>query len=113
MMGAPKALASLARYLQQREVRIVHTNEVPMHVTWGPAARLAGRKLIWLHSSSPRAKGLRLLAPLLAPRVASVSRFPTRRTGLFFTAPLWSTDGRRVGQRGVSTCRLRGEPHQQ
>src|SRR3546814_9239858 len=80
MMGAPKALASLARYLQQRDVRIVHTNEGPMHVTWGPAARLAGRKLLWHHRSSPRAKGLRFLAPLLAHRVASVSRFAAPRS---------------------------------
>lgn len=86
MMGAPKALASLARYLQQRDVRIVHTNEGPMHVTWGPAARLAGRKLLWHHRSSPRAKGLRFLAPLLAHRVASVSRFAAPRPGVFSAA---------------------------
>src|SRR3546814_17835710 len=79
MMGAPKALASLARYLQQRDVRIVHTNEGPMHVTWGPAARLAGRKLLWHHRSSPRAKGLR-----------------------------FRSEERRVGQECDRTCRSRG-----
>src|SRR3546814_7063412 len=57
-----------------------------MHVTWGPAARLAGRKLLGHHRSSPRAKGLRFLAPLLAHRVASVSRFAAPRPGVFSAA---------------------------
>src|SRR3546814_17885642 len=51
-----------------------------------PAARLAGRKLLWHHRSSPRAKGLRFLAPLLAHRVASVSRFAAPRPGVFSAA---------------------------
>src|SRR3546814_11260111 len=100
MMGAPKALASLARYLQQRDVRIVHTNEGPMHVTWGPAARLAGRKLLWHHRSSPRAKGLRFLAPPLAHRVASVSRFAAPRPGGFSAAG--RSEERRGGEGGGS-----------
>src|SRR3546814_20054095 len=57
-----------------------------MHGTCGPAARLAGRKLLWHHRSSPRAKGLRFLAPLLAHRVASVSRFAAPRPGVFSAA---------------------------
>src|SRR3546814_11494301 len=36
--------------------------------------------------SSPRAKGLRFLAPLLAHRVASVSRFAAPRPGVFSAA---------------------------
>lgn len=33
----PGAILTLARFLRRRRVRIVHTNDGPMHVTWGLA----------------------------------------------------------------------------
>lgn len=84
-LGAPAGATTLARYLRRQKVDIVHSNEGPMHVTWGPAAWLAGKKLLWHHRSSPRAKGLRYLAPLIADRVVSVSRFAAPKRG-FLTA---------------------------
>lgn len=66
---------ALARFLRQRKVDIVHSNEGAMHVTWALPARVGGSKLLWHHRSSPEARGLRHLAPLLADRVVAVSRF--------------------------------------
>lgn len=76
--GFARALASqwpLAEWLRARRVRIVHTNEGPMHVSWALPALLAGAKLLWHHRSSPDARGLRFLAPFLADHVVSVSSF--------------------------------------
>lgn len=70
-----KSTPQLMRYLRGRKVRIVHTNDGRVHVTWGLAARLAGAKVLWHHRSDPRAAGLRLAAPWLANRLAVVSHF--------------------------------------
>lgn len=78
----PRMLRKAARFLRERRVRIVHTNEGPMHATWTLPARLAGARHIWHHRGNPRATGLRYLAPLLANRVICVSRFATPAPGL-------------------------------
>lgn len=78
----PDMVRSAARFLRDRRVRIVHTNEGPMHATWTLAARFAGARHIWHHRGHPRAKGLRYLAPLLAHRVISVSRFASPPPGM-------------------------------
>jgi glycosyltransferase involved in cell wall biosynthesis len=72
----------LSRYLRARDVRIVHTNDGRMHATWAVAARLAGARLLWHHRGNPNAAGLRFLAPWVADRVVSVSRFASPRPGL-------------------------------
>lgn len=69
-------------FLRNRGVRIVHTNEGSMHATWSLPARLAGAKHVWHHRGNPRAAGLRFLAPILANRVVSVSRFAAPAPGL-------------------------------
>jgi glycosyltransferase involved in cell wall biosynthesis len=71
-----------AAFLRHRGVRIVHTNEGPMHATWSLPARLAGSKHVWHHRGNPRAAGLRYLAPILANRVVSVSAFAAPAPGL-------------------------------
>jgi len=58
-----------ARFLRERGARIVHTNDGPMHATWAVAAR-----------------GLRFLAPWLASRVVSVSKFASPPPGLISAA---------------------------
>jgi hypothetical protein len=72
-----------ARFLRQREVRIVHTNDGFSHATWALPTRLAGARLLWHHRKDPDAKGLRYLAPWAADRVVSVSQFAAPKPGLF------------------------------
>ena len=81
-------LARMRRFLVDHEVRIVHTNEGPMHAAWTLPARLAGAKHVWHHRGNPRARGLRLLAPALATRVVCVSNFAAPDPGL------WSARGK-------------------
>ncbi|MEM7021962.1 MAG: glycosyltransferase family 4 protein [Pseudomonadota bacterium] len=77
---------SLARFLRERRVSIVHTNDGRMHATWGVPARLAGARLLWHHRADPRAAGLRFLAPWIADRVVSVSKFSSPQPGLISAA---------------------------
>jgi len=70
-------------FLKARGVRIVHTNEGPMHATWALPARLAGAGHIWHHRGNPRARALRVQAPLLASRVLCVSNFAAPDPGLW------------------------------
>jgi glycosyltransferase involved in cell wall biosynthesis len=75
-----------ARFLRQREVRIVHTNDGDSHATWALPTRLSGARLLWHHRKDPDAKGLRYLAPWAADRVVSVSEFAAPKPGLFSPA---------------------------
>jgi len=79
---AIRTAGSLARYLRSRNVDLVHTNDGRIHATWALPARLSGSKLLWHHRADPRAAGLRYLAPWVANRVVSVSRFSTPPPGL-------------------------------
>lgn len=65
---------------------IVHTNDGRTHAAWGLATRLAGIHLVWHHRADPNALGLRLLAPLLASRVLTVSSFSLPRRKFFSAA---------------------------
>jgi glycosyltransferase involved in cell wall biosynthesis len=76
----------LARFLRQRDVRIVHCNDGRTLATWALPAKLSGARLLWHHRGSPRAAGLRLVAPLLADRVAAVSRFASPAPGWYSAA---------------------------
>jgi glycosyltransferase involved in cell wall biosynthesis len=83
---ALRKAGSLARFLRSRGVGIVHTNDGRMHATWAIPSRLAGARLLWHHRANPRAAGLRFLAPWLADRVVSVSKFSSPRPGLISAA---------------------------
>lgn len=72
---------AIVRFLRQSNVAIVHSNDGRVHAAWALPARLAGAKLLWHHRGNPNAMGLRRVAPLLANRVVSVSRFAAPRTG--------------------------------
>lgn len=63
------------RFLQRQRIDIVHVNDGQTNANWALAARLAGAKLVWHHRGDPGALGLRLLAPLLAHQVLTVSSF--------------------------------------
>lgn len=84
--STPATLRQLRAYLKDRNVSIVHSNEGPMHATWGLSARMAGIPLLWHHRSSPDAMGLRYLAPWLAQRVISVSGFAAPKAGMLTAA---------------------------
>lgn len=76
-------LLRMRAFLKARRIRIVHTNEGPMHATWSLPARLAGAGHIWHHRGNPRARGLRMQAPLLASRVLCVSNFAAPEPGFW------------------------------
>ncbi|WP_022683586.1 glycosyltransferase family 4 protein [Sphingobium bisphenolivorans] len=65
----------LAHFLKSHDVRIVHTNEGAMHVSWALPARLAGAKQVWHHRGSSDARGVRFLAPVVASHIIGVSEF--------------------------------------
>jgi glycosyltransferase involved in cell wall biosynthesis len=75
-----------ARYLRDRGVRIVHTNDGFSHATWALPTRLAGARLLWHHRKDPDARGLRYLARWAADRVVAVSQFAAPKPGLFSPA---------------------------
>jgi glycosyltransferase involved in cell wall biosynthesis len=64
----------LARYLRRNGIDVVHTNDMRMHLTWGPAARVAGACFIWHQRSAEDSRRLGLYAGL-AHRVLTVSQF--------------------------------------
>jgi len=73
----------MAAFLSARNVGIVHTNEGATHANWTVPAALSGARHIWHHRSDPGAFGLKMIAPLLATRVITVSRFAVPAPGLF------------------------------
>ena len=77
-----QALPVMRRFLHEHQVRIVHTNDGLIHLNWGLAARAANVKLVWHHRGDPSARGVNLLAPLLAHHVITVSRFARPRRPL-------------------------------
>lgn len=81
-----RLLPSLVRFLRKNKVAVVHTNDGRAHIIWGIAAKLAGAKLLWHHRGDPDSFGLRYLAPWLADRVVSVSKFAAPRPGLLSAA---------------------------
>ncbi|WP_395394154.1 glycosyltransferase family 4 protein [Novosphingobium sp. BL-8A] len=93
-IGIGKVLGTLAglprrvRFLKERGVDIVHTNDGRSHASWALAARLAGARLVWHHRGDPGARGLRYVAPVLADRIVAVSAFalPRGRRGAARTA---------------------------
>ncbi len=74
------------RFLLERRIKIVHTNDGRTHAAWALPARLVGAKLVWHHRSDPSALGLKLLAPIAANRVVSVSKFSAPKPGFYSAA---------------------------
>jgi glycosyltransferase involved in cell wall biosynthesis len=81
-------LPSMRRFIREHRFDIIHTNDGRTHVNWGLAARLAGVRLVWHHRGDPDAKGANVLAPLIADRMVTVSRFARPQH------PVRSLDGR-------------------
>lgn len=68
-------LRRMQNFLRRRSVRLLHTNDGRMHVTWQLAGRLAGVKCLWHHRGNPDAFGLCNMANWTADHVVAVSRF--------------------------------------
>jgi len=67
--AAPKA----ARFLRENEIDLVHTNDLRCHLTWGPIARLSGRRWVW-HLHQLLSGSVLWMAPTaLADRILAVS----------------------------------------
>jgi len=64
---------ALGRFLAREDIDAVHTNDLRMHLTWGPAARLAGRAWVqhlrMVQSASPAWR----LTAALASRIVCIS----------------------------------------
>jgi glycosyltransferase involved in cell wall biosynthesis len=74
-----RGILPLIRYMKDRNVAIVHTNDGRVHVTWGIAARVARVRHLWHHRADPNAFGLRWFAPVLADEIVAVSNFASPR----------------------------------
>ncbi|PDT46701.1 glycosyl transferase [Sinorhizobium fredii] len=85
-LSVARTLPALVRYLRNRKVAIVHTNDGRAHLVWGLAARLAGSKHLWHHRGDASSFGLRRIAPWLPDRLVAVSKFASPRPGLFSAA---------------------------
>ncbi|MBO0663046.1 glycosyltransferase family 4 protein [Jiella sp. MQZ9-1] len=83
MTFARKSLPLMRSFLREGRIAIVHTNDGRIHASWGLAARLARKRVVWHHRGDPDAKGANLLAPLLADRIVTVSKFSQPRRPLF------------------------------
>lgn len=79
-------LKDRVRFLRDSGVDIVHTNDGRTHASWSLAARMAGLPLVWHHRADPQAMGLRLVAPLLASKVLTVSSFSLPKGRLWSAA---------------------------
>ncbi|TCM21370.1 glycosyltransferase involved in cell wall biosynthesis [Novosphingobium sp. PhB165] len=88
VLGTLTGLPKRVRFLKERGVDIVHTNDGRSHASWALAARIAGARLVWHHRGDPGARGLRYVAPVLADRIVAVSAFalPRGRRGAARTA---------------------------
>ena len=74
LIAGLRCAVKLIPLLRQQKVDIVHTNDARMHLSWGPAARLAGIKFIW-HQRTPMALGKSAYTALLAHELLVVSEY--------------------------------------
>lgn len=75
LVSGGRALAPLGRFLRDRDVAVVHTNDARMHLTWAAPTRLAGAGFVWHQRTRfPRS---RLLAAGIhaAHRVVAISTY--------------------------------------
>jgi glycosyltransferase involved in cell wall biosynthesis len=66
---------ALSAFMRRRGVEVVHTNDGRIHAAWSVAGRLAGARVLWHHRGDPTARGVNVLAPVVADRIVTVSRF--------------------------------------
>lgn len=64
----------LARFITDQGIGLVHTHDMRMHMTWGPAARRAGVPHVW-HQRTPARAAKHARAALRADALIAVSAF--------------------------------------
>ena len=87
--SAAKAAATFGRltnHLKKMNVDIVHGNDGRTNAVWGVPTKLAGAKFVWHQRSAPSSRGLRFVAPIIADRVITVSKFASPRPGFISAA---------------------------
>jgi len=84
------AVPRMRKFLKTHGVEIVHTNDGRMHASWAAAARAAGVKFLWHHRGDPLARGVNVLAPVLANHIVTVSRFARPRRPVLPIGHKWS-----------------------
>lgn len=70
-----RTVPALRKTARQLGIDIVQTNEGRMHTNWALPAKLAGARFLWYHRQVPKARAANLIAPLLADRMLTVSRY--------------------------------------
>ena len=68
----------LVRFLRARDIDLVHTNDLRMHMTWALAARLAGCGFIWHQRSANDSRRIAVYSRL-AHRVVTISNYCRER----------------------------------
>jgi glycosyltransferase involved in cell wall biosynthesis len=74
-----RAAIPISRFLRNRNVDVIHTNDGRIHTAWALPIRLARGRQVWHHRGDPDAMGVNWLAPLLASQVVTVSRYARPR----------------------------------
>ena len=72
--AATRCAMTLAPFLRQNKISVVHTGDMAMHLTWGLAARMAGAKFVW-HQRSPTDLGRSEAFTNLANAILVISEF--------------------------------------
>jgi glycosyltransferase involved in cell wall biosynthesis len=72
--AATRCAITLAPFLRQNKISVVHTGDMAMHLTWGLAARMAGAKFVW-HQRSPTDLGRSEAFTNLANAILVISEF--------------------------------------
>jgi glycosyltransferase involved in cell wall biosynthesis len=68
-----KAAPRLIAYIKKHKIDLVHTNDLRTHLTWGVAARLAGKPWVWHQRVLMSDSWLWRLMPWIASQVISIS----------------------------------------
>ena len=69
------AIPRCCGFLRSRQISIVHTNDLRMHLTWAVPARLAGARFIWHQQTKFICKRLFHWMERLAHRIVTVSNY--------------------------------------
>ena len=83
LLNVAQSTFRLVSFLHANQVAIVHGNDGRINVTWGPAARIAGARLVWHQHSRYVPSTLANLFVRLADRIVGVSRYSLEQVPRF------------------------------
>lgn len=85
-----RSVPRMRAFLKEHRVDLVHTNDGRIHATWALPTALSDARMVWHHRADPKARGVNLLAPVLADHVVTVSKFAAPKKPLRPIAHKWS-----------------------